>query len=211
MGRSAWKGPYVAVSLLKDVIAVARQHPEWWNKTRFQGAPAPAVIKTQSRASVILPDFLRCVFFVHNGNKRMVRLEVSENMVGHKFGEFAPTRKVGWLSQCGCGSVREGGACRECIGQAQTLTACAHTRHAACWLQLHMLQRLPHSSLTLCVLLCCVYCAAATAQTQGQEVDSPAGHVCSKLCVHVFQAAAAKRLLMAAAAGWPFSTWRHGS
>lgn len=95
MGRSAWKGPYVAVSLLRDVIAVARQHPEWWSKTRFQGAPAPAVIKTQSRASVILPDFLRCVFFVHNGNRRMVRLEVSENMVGHKFGEFAPTRKVG--------------------------------------------------------------------------------------------------------------------
>lgn len=95
MGRSAWKGPYVAVSLLRDVIAVARQHPEWWSKTRFQGAPAPAIIKTHSRASVILPDFLRCVFFVHNGNKRMVRLEVSENMVGHKFGEFAPTRKVG--------------------------------------------------------------------------------------------------------------------
>lgn len=89
-----------------------------------------------------------------------------------------------------------GGACRECVGQAQTLTACAHTRHAACWLQLHMLQRLPHSSLTLCVLLCCVYCcAAATAQTQGQEVDSPAGHVCSKLCVNVFQAAAAKEAL----------------
>lgn len=106
MGRSAWKGPYVAVSLLKDVIAVARQHPEWWNKTRFQGAPAPAVIKTQSRSSVILPDFLRCVFFVHNGNRRMVRLEVSENMVGHKFGEFAPTRKVRWarrgLSQLTC-------------------------------------------------------------------------------------------------------------
>jgi len=94
MGRSAWKGPYVAVSLLRDVIAVARQHPEWWNKTRFQGAPAPAVIKTQSRASVILPDFLKCVFFVHNGNRRMTRLEVTENMVGHKFGEFAPTRKV---------------------------------------------------------------------------------------------------------------------
>lgn len=109
MGRSAWKGPYVAVSLLQDVIAVARQHPEWWSKTRFQGAPAPAVIKTQSRASVILPDFLRCVFFVHNGNKRMVRLEVSENMVGHKFGEFAPTRKVGVVFCRRMGAVRNGG------------------------------------------------------------------------------------------------------
>jgi small subunit ribosomal protein S19 len=51
------------------------------------------VIKTHSRASVILPDFLRCVFFVHNGGKRMARVEVTEDMVGHKFGEFAPTRK----------------------------------------------------------------------------------------------------------------------
>jgi small subunit ribosomal protein S19 len=92
-GRAAWKGPYVAVSLLKDVITMARAHPEWWSKTRFQGSPAPAIIRTQSRASVILPDFLKCVFFVHNGNKRMTRIEVSENMVGHKFGEFAPTRR----------------------------------------------------------------------------------------------------------------------
>lgn len=84
----------MAVRLLQDVIALARQHPQWWNEARFQGAPAPAIIKTHSRASVILPDFLKCVFFVHNGNKRMTRIEVTENMVGHKFGEFAPTRKV---------------------------------------------------------------------------------------------------------------------
>jgi len=92
-GRSAWKGPYVAVSLLHDVIALARQHPEWWSTTRFQGAAAPAVIRTQSRSSVILPDFLKCVFFVHNGSKRWSRVEVTEGMVGHKFGEFAQTRK----------------------------------------------------------------------------------------------------------------------
>jgi small subunit ribosomal protein S19 len=91
-GRAAWKGPYVAVSLLKDVVALARQHPEWWSRARFQGAPAPAVIRTHSRASVILPDFLRCVFFVHAGNKRLRRIEVTEAMVGHKLGEFAPTR-----------------------------------------------------------------------------------------------------------------------
>ncbi len=93
-GRSAWKGPYVAVSLLKDVVSLARKHPEWWSRTRFLGEPAPAVIRTQSRASVILPDFLKCVFFVHAGNTRMARLEVTEPMVGHKFGEFAPTRKA---------------------------------------------------------------------------------------------------------------------
>lgn len=93
-GRSAWKGPYVAVSLLKDVISTARQHPEWWSKTRFMGEPAPAVIKTDSRSSVILPDFIKCVFFVHNGSKKLQRVEVTEAMVGHKFGEFAATRKV---------------------------------------------------------------------------------------------------------------------
>jgi small subunit ribosomal protein S19 len=160
MGRSAWKGPYVAVSLLKDVIAVARQHPEWWNKTRFQGAPAPAVIKTQSRASVILPDFLRCVFFVHNGNKRMVRLEVSENMVGHKFGEFAPTRKVGWLSQCGCGSVRGRGCLQgmywtstniDSLRTYQTCSMLVATTHAAA---VATQQPDPVRAAVLCVLLC---------------------------------------------------------
>ncbi|KIZ06582.1 hypothetical protein MNEG_1368 [Monoraphidium neglectum] len=90
--RPAWKGPFVAISLLKDVVALARQNPEWWNRTRFLGAPAPAIIRTQSRASVILPDFLRCVFFVHAGNKRLRRIEVTESMVGHKLGEFAATR-----------------------------------------------------------------------------------------------------------------------
>jgi small subunit ribosomal protein S19 len=193
MGRSAWKGPYVAVSLLKDVIAVARQHPEWWNKTRFQGAPAPAVIKTQSRASVILPDFLRCVFFVHNGNKRMVRLEVSENMVGHKFGEFAPTRKVGWMWQWfvwggGGTTVMTAGHVQFVSPKHKCFTLDRrHKSSMRASLPTHMLQWLPCSSLTLCVLLCCVYCciyccvcccvcccAAAAAQTQGQEVNSTA-------------------------------------
>lgn len=94
MVRASWKGPYVSVALIKDVMALAKKNPEWWSKKRFQGEPAPAVIKTHSRASTILPDFLRCVFFVHNGSTRMQRLEVTEAMVGHKFGEFAPTRKM---------------------------------------------------------------------------------------------------------------------
>lgn len=91
-GRASWKGPFVAVSLLKDVAALARRHPEWWATARFQGAQAPAIIRTSSRASVVLPDFLRCVFFVHAGNNRMRRVEVTEAMVGHRLGEFAPTR-----------------------------------------------------------------------------------------------------------------------
>ena len=92
--RSAWKGPFVAVSLLQDVVALARQHPEWWSKNRFLGEPAPAVIRTMSRASVILPDFLKVVFFVHAGGPKAARVEVSEHMVGHKLGEFAPTRRM---------------------------------------------------------------------------------------------------------------------
>ena len=91
MPRSLWKGPYVAVSLLKDVVAFARKHPQWWNRGRFQGEKAPAVITTHSRASVILPDFLALRFGVHNG-RSFVNLEVQEAMVGHRLGEFAPTK-----------------------------------------------------------------------------------------------------------------------
>lgn len=61
MGRAVWKGPFVAVQLLRDVINLAGKNPEWWNKTRFQGVSAPETIKTKCRNSVILPDFLGCV------------------------------------------------------------------------------------------------------------------------------------------------------
>lgn len=79
--------------MIKDVINLAKQHPDWWSRGRFLGQVAPVVIKTDSRSSVILPDFLNCVFFVHNGTSKRVRVHVSEAMVGHKLGEFAPTRK----------------------------------------------------------------------------------------------------------------------
>ncbi len=83
----------MAVSLLQDVVAMARKHPEWWNRGRFQGQKAPEVINTHSRASVILPDFLACRFGVHNG-KTFTNLEVQEAMVGHRLGEFAPTKVI---------------------------------------------------------------------------------------------------------------------
>ncbi|PNW80038.1 hypothetical protein CHLRE_08g375250v5 [Chlamydomonas reinhardtii] len=91
MPRSTWKGPYVAVSLLQEVVALARKHPNWWNKGRYIGQKAPEVINTYSRASVILPDFIACRFGVHNG-KSFVGMEVQEAMVGHRLGEFAPTK-----------------------------------------------------------------------------------------------------------------------
>jgi small subunit ribosomal protein S19 len=92
MPRAAWKGPYVAVSLLQDVIALARKYPEWWNQGRFQGMKVPEAINTTSRASTILPDFIGCRFGVHNG-KDYVNIEVKEAMVGHRLGEFALTKK----------------------------------------------------------------------------------------------------------------------
>src|SRR5687767_11008273 len=78
MGRSVKKGPYVHESLTKRVEAMNAR-----NEKR--------VIKTWSRASTVLPEFVGHTFAVHNGNK-FIPVYVTENMVGHKLGEFAPTR-----------------------------------------------------------------------------------------------------------------------
>ena len=74
MARSVWKGPFVELSLLKKVEA---------------GSRGP--IKTWSRRSTILPQFVGHTFTVYNG-KKFVPVAVSEEMVGMKLGEFAPTR-----------------------------------------------------------------------------------------------------------------------
>jgi small subunit ribosomal protein S19 len=78
MGRSVKKGPFVQESLAKRVEAMNSR-----NEKR--------VIKTWSRASTVLPEFVGHTFAVHNGNK-FIPVYVTENMVGHKLGEFAPTR-----------------------------------------------------------------------------------------------------------------------
>lgn len=78
MARSIKKGPYVAHHLEKKVVAM--------NDTNKK-----SVIKTWSRASMITPEFVGHTFAVHNGNK-FIPVYVTENMVGHKLGEFAPTR-----------------------------------------------------------------------------------------------------------------------
>ena len=78
MSRSLKKGPYIEPKLEAKVIAAA----EGTNK---------GVIKTWSRASMISPDFVGQTIAVHNGNK-FIPVYVTENMVGHKLGEFAPTR-----------------------------------------------------------------------------------------------------------------------
>ena len=78
MARSIWKGPFVDGYLLKKA-EVAR------------ASGRNDVIKTWSRRSTILPQFVGITFGVHNGHK-FIPVLVTENMVGHKFGEFAPTR-----------------------------------------------------------------------------------------------------------------------
>ncbi len=79
MTRSVWKGPFVDGYLLKKADAA-------------RSSGRNQAIKTWSRRSTILPQFVGLTFQVHNGTKHIPVL-VSEDMVGHKFGEFAPTRQ----------------------------------------------------------------------------------------------------------------------
>jgi len=78
MARSLKKGPFVDEKLLKKIHAMEKS-----GKKR--------VIKTWSRRSMVTPDFVGHTFAVHNGNK-FIPVFISENMVGHKLGEFSPTR-----------------------------------------------------------------------------------------------------------------------
>ena len=78
MARSVWKGPFVDRHLLKKV--------EQAKEGTIKG-----VIKTWSRRSTILPQMVGLTFGVHNGNK-FIPVLVTDNMIGHKLGEFAPTR-----------------------------------------------------------------------------------------------------------------------
>ncbi len=79
MARSIKKGPYVDVNLEGKVLAIN------------EGSAKKSVVKTWSRRSTITPDFVGHTFAVHNGNK-FIPVYVTEFMVGHKLGEFAPTR-----------------------------------------------------------------------------------------------------------------------
>tara|TARA_B100000378_G_C17689141_1_gene287397 strand:- start:148 stop:456 length:309 start_codon:yes stop_codon:yes gene_type:complete len=78
MARSVWKGPFVDMTLIKKAQKVS-------------DSGRKEVIKTWSRRSTILPQFVGLTFGVHNGRK-FIPVSVSENMVGHKLGEFSPTR-----------------------------------------------------------------------------------------------------------------------
>jgi len=79
MSRSVWKGPFVDPSLIKKVEKIKNQS----NKTP---------IKTWSRKSTIIPEFVGISFLIYNG-KKFIPIKISEEMVGHKLGEFSPTRQ----------------------------------------------------------------------------------------------------------------------
>jgi len=78
MSRSVWKGPFVDPSLIKKV-----------DKLKNQTNKSP--IKTWSRKSTIIPEFVGVSFLIYNG-KKFIPIKISEEMVGHKLGEFSPTR-----------------------------------------------------------------------------------------------------------------------
>jgi len=78
MARSVKKGPFVDEHLLKKVVVLNEKSEK-------------KLIKTWSRRSTIMPEFIGHTFSVHNG-KKFIPVYVSENMVGHKLGEFSPTR-----------------------------------------------------------------------------------------------------------------------
>ena len=78
MARSVWKGPYFDVTLYKKV-----------KKSKEENSKSP--IKTWSRRSTIIPDFVGLTLSVYNG-KSFIPVFVTEDMVGHKLGEFSPTR-----------------------------------------------------------------------------------------------------------------------
>lgn len=81
MARSVWKGPFVDRHLLKKVDDVL-------------GSGRKEIIKTWSRRSTILPQFVGLTFGVYNG-KKFIPVLVTDQMIGHKLGEFAPTRTFG--------------------------------------------------------------------------------------------------------------------
>ena len=79
MSRAVWRGPFVEESLIKKV-------------EKQQNQPNKKPIKTWSRKSTIIPEFVGLSFLIYNGRK-FIPLTISEDMVGHKLGEFAPTRQ----------------------------------------------------------------------------------------------------------------------
>ncbi len=102
MTRGIWKGPFVHPSLLKQV-----------DKLKDKSKKTP--IKTWSRNSTIIPEFVGHSFLIHNG-KSFIPITVSEEMVGHKLGEFSPTRKFSGHTPADKKAAAEGSAAKPASG-----------------------------------------------------------------------------------------------
>ena len=95
MARGVWKGPFVHPSLLKKI-----------DKIKDKSKKQP--IKTWSRNSTIIPEFVGHSFLIHNG-RSFIPITISEEMVGHKLGEFSPTRKFSGHTPADKKAASEGG------------------------------------------------------------------------------------------------------
>ena len=104
MARSVWKGPFVEESLIKKVDNQKKE-------------PNRKPIKTWSRKSTIIPDFVGVSFLIYNG-KKFIPITISEDMVGHKFGEFAPTRQFSGHTPADKKAAAEGSAPKAAPGAA---------------------------------------------------------------------------------------------
>ncbi len=104
MTRGVWKGPFVDPSLLKKI-----------DKLKDKGKKQP--IKTWSRNSTIIPEFVGHSFLIHNG-RSFIPITISEEMVGHKLGEFSPTRKFSGHTPADKKAAAEGGAPKAAPGAA---------------------------------------------------------------------------------------------
>ena len=120
MSRSVWKGPFVDPSLLKKV-----------EKLKTQTNPTP--IKTWSRKSTIIPEFVGISFLIYNG-KKFIPIKISEEMVGHKLGEFSPTRQFSGHTPADKKAAQEAatgsavGATKSAPGAATTTPTVASTK-----------------------------------------------------------------------------------
>ena len=114
MSRSTKKGPYVADSLMKKVEAMNE-------------AGKKSVVKTWSRSSTIFPEFVGHTFAVHDGRKH-VPVYVTEDMVGHKLGEFAPTASSPATSALRPPANKRGGTQHGSTGQRSVTPASAPAR-----------------------------------------------------------------------------------
>ena len=117
MTRGIWKGPFVHPSLLKKV-----------DKLKDKGKGQ--AIKTWSRNSTIIPEFVGHSFLIHNG-RSFIPITISEEMVGHKLGEFSPTRKFSGHTPADKKAAAEGGAPSAAVKSTPSASSTASSKAPA--------------------------------------------------------------------------------